>query len=106
MHGALPSLHAPLRVAGRGRGWGVYQLAPLAASLLRHPHPDPSPPLRGGRGAQGGNIQADKFFNNRFSAVDANTCIFANRSLLPVSSVITSTSGPATAMQLCPAASP
>src|ERR1700676_5551479 len=59
MHSALPSLHAPLRVAGaeaskarsRGRGWGVYRLAPLAASLLRHP-PSPTPPHRfaGGRG--------------------------------------------------------
>jgi hypothetical protein len=48
----------------------------------------------------------DKFFNNRFSAVDANTCIFANLSALPVSSVITSLCGPATAMQLWPAASP
>ncbi len=38
------------RVAGRGRGWGVYQFAPLAASLPRHP-PPPTPPrrLRGGR---------------------------------------------------------
>jgi hypothetical protein len=34
MHDIFPSLHAPLRVAGRGRGWGVCQLAPLAASLL------------------------------------------------------------------------
>src|SRR5258708_6188768 len=50
MHDKLPSLHAPLRVAGseaskarsRGRGWGVYQLASLAASLLRHP-PPPTP---------------------------------------------------------------
>ena len=50
VHGGLPSLHAPLRVAGRepapdlirGRGWGVYQLAPLVASLLRHP-PPPTP---------------------------------------------------------------
>jgi hypothetical protein len=42
MHGDLPSLHAPLRVVGRGRGWGVYQLASLAASLLRHP-PPPTP---------------------------------------------------------------
>jgi hypothetical protein len=49
----LPSLHALLRVAGRepapdlirGRGWGVYQLAPLAASLLSHP-PPPTPPRR------------------------------------------------------------
>src|ERR1700737_4116184 len=37
VHGDLPSLHAPLRVAGRGRG--VCKLAPLAASLLRHPQP-------------------------------------------------------------------
>jgi hypothetical protein len=34
----------------------------------------------------------------------ANTCIFANRSLLPVSSVMTSPCGLATAMQLWPAA--
>src|ERR1700738_3879362 len=30
---------------GCGRGWGVYQLARLAASLLRHP-PPPTPPHR------------------------------------------------------------
>src|SRR5450631_316902 len=45
MRGDLPSLRAHLRVAGRGRGWGVYRLAPLAASLLRHP-PPPTPPHR------------------------------------------------------------
>ena len=41
MHGDLPSLHAPLRVAGRepapdlirGRGWGVYPLVRLTMSL-------------------------------------------------------------------------
>src|SRR6202049_2257091 len=42
VHGGLPSLHAPLRVAGGGRGWGFCQLAPLAASLLRPP-PPPTP---------------------------------------------------------------
>src|SRR2546429_3982155 len=47
----LPSLHALLRVAGRGRGWGVSPLAPLAASLLSHPPPPPPPPpLAGGGG--------------------------------------------------------
>jgi hypothetical protein len=39
----LPSLHALLRVVGRGRGWGVYQLAPPAANLPRYPHPRPLP---------------------------------------------------------------
>ena len=43
--GDPPSLHAPLRVAGRGWGWGVDQLAPRAASLLRRP-PPPTPPHR------------------------------------------------------------
>src|ERR1700676_5759798 len=51
MHSALPSLHAPLRVAGseaskarsRGRGWGVSPQEPL---LQRMPHhPPPPPPL-------------------------------------------------------------
>src|SRR5260221_3289769 len=41
VHGGLPSLHAPLRVAGRGRGWGVCQLARLAASLVGDPPPPP-----------------------------------------------------------------
>jgi hypothetical protein len=41
----LPSLHALLRVAGRGRGVGGYQLASLVASLPRHP-PPPTPPHR------------------------------------------------------------
>ncbi len=41
------------RVVGRGRGWGVSPHAPLAASLRRAPPtPDPSPPLRGGRGGE------------------------------------------------------
>jgi hypothetical protein len=47
-----------------------------------------------------------KFLNNNSSAVFANSCIFPCRSLLPVSSVVTSAAGPATAMQLWPAASP
>src|SRR5665647_1349582 len=42
MHGDLPSLHAPLRVVGRGWGWGVYQFAPPAARLRRHPPPPTS----------------------------------------------------------------
>src|SRR6202161_1312217 len=42
MRSALPSLHAPLRVAGRGRVWGVVQLAPLPANLPHHP-PPPTP---------------------------------------------------------------
>ena len=48
----------------------------------------------------------DKFSSSRFSAVFANACILACRSVLPVSSVNTDCAGPATAMQLCPAASP
>src|SRR6202140_5427435 len=52
MLGHLPSRHAPLRVAGRGRGWGVYRLAPLAASLLRHPPPPTPPPPLGEGGAK------------------------------------------------------
>jgi len=45
-------------------------------------------------------------FNNNSSAVLANTCMLPVRSLLPVSSVITFVTPPATAMQLWPAASP
>jgi hypothetical protein len=48
----------------------------------------------------------DKCCSKKFSAVPANTCIFANRSALPVSSVIADASRPATPMQLWPAASP
>src|SRR5260221_13663818 len=61
MRGDLPSLRAPLRVAGRGRGWGVYQLARLAASLLRDP-PPPTPPPRfaGGGGGGGGGVRAGR----------------------------------------------
>src|ERR1700722_10464085 len=61
--GALPSSHAPLRVAGRGRGGGCFnkfgvrmrtRIYPLATSSVRSsgsefaeapPPPDPSPPL-------------------------------------------------------------
>src|ERR1700676_4954002 len=51
VHSALPSLHAPLRVAGseaskarsRGRGWGVYQQEPLLRSMPRPPPPPPPP---------------------------------------------------------------
>src|ERR1700692_4123524 len=45
MHGDLPSLHAPLRVAGRGRGWGGYPLASVAA-ISGAPPPPPPPPRR------------------------------------------------------------
>jgi hypothetical protein len=40
------------RARSRGRGWGVYQFAPLAASLPRHP-PPPTPP-RHAQGRVGG----------------------------------------------------
>jgi hypothetical protein len=48
----------------------------------------------------------DKFCSRKFSAVLANTCMFSNRSFLPVSSVIADASAPAMPMQLWPAASP
>jgi hypothetical protein len=48
----------------------------------------------------------DRFCNKKFSAVEANTCMLASRSALPVSRVIAECSRPATAMQLWPAASP
>jgi hypothetical protein len=50
--------------------------------------------------------QPERFCSKRFSAVVANTCMFASRSGLPVSSVIAVCSRPAIAMQLWPAASP
>jgi hypothetical protein len=56
--------------------------------------------------SQGRRSHRDRFCNKKFSAVDANTCMLASRSALPVSSVITDTSAPATPMQLWPAASP
>src|SRR5512135_3896528 len=40
-HDAL--LPSPRAAAGRGRGWGVCQRAPLATSMPRHP-PPPTPP--------------------------------------------------------------
>jgi len=52
------------------------------------------------------NTHRDKFCNSNFSAVAANTCILPCRSALAVSSVMTEACGPATAMQLWPAASP
>jgi hypothetical protein len=52
------------------------------------------------------NTHRDKFCNSNFSAVAANTCILPCRSALAVSSVMTAACGPATAMQLWPAASP
>ena len=50
--------------------------------------------------------QRDMFASSRLSAVAANTCMLARRSALPVSSVVTDCSGPETAMQLWPGASP
>src|SRR5260370_9199015 len=54
----LPSLHALLRVAGRGRGGGGPPLAPLAESLHSPPPPPPSgatfPPLGPPPSAGGG----------------------------------------------------
>jgi hypothetical protein len=131
----LPVQSTPTSTKSR---WKFYTKVGHRSFHTVPPTPDPSPPLRGGRGGNkgtpraktrgeiakpctvrsppstrpcawrggGANIQPDKFFNNRFSAVDANTCILANRSLLPVSSVNTDSAGPATAMQLWPAASP
>src|SRR5258707_10848735 len=52
------------------------------------------------------NPHRDRFCSKKFSAVEANTCMLASRSLLPVSSVIARGSRPATAMQLWPAAPP
>jgi hypothetical protein len=53
------------------------------------------------------DFHRDKFCSRKFSAVSANTCMFASRSALPVSSVIAIGSDPpATPMQLWPAASP
>src|ERR1700676_4453668 len=69
MRGDLPSLRAPSRVAGRGRGWGVYRLSPLAASLLKHP-PPPTPPHRFA-GGRGGDVRNGGLFANRNSAVIA-----------------------------------
>jgi hypothetical protein len=48
----------------------------------------------------------NRFCSSKFSAVAVNTCMLASRSALPVSSVVTDCLGPATAMQLWPAASP
>jgi hypothetical protein len=63
-----------------------------------------------GPGAEAGttveNPHRDKFRSKKFSAVLANTCMLASRSLLPVSSVIASCSEPDIPMQLWPAASP
>jgi hypothetical protein len=51
-------------------------------------------------------LHRDKFCSSRLSAVAANACMLPSRSVLPVSSVITDGTTPATAMQLWPAASP
>jgi hypothetical protein len=45
MLGDLPSLHALLRLAGRGRGWGVYRYEPLLQYMPNRP-PPPTPPHR------------------------------------------------------------
>jgi hypothetical protein len=44
---------SPREAAGRGREWGVYQFAPLAASLPRHP-PPPTPPRHAQERVEGG----------------------------------------------------
>src|ERR1700676_4395498 len=69
MHGDLPSLHAPLRVVGRGRGWGVYQLARLAASSLRRP-PPPTPPAASREGGEE-PVRDGGLFENRISTAYA-----------------------------------
>src|ERR1700686_4378322 len=45
MHVKLPSLHAPLRVVGRGRGWGVLQLTRCKNESANLPHRPPPQPL-------------------------------------------------------------
>jgi len=52
------------------------------------------------------NPHRDKFCNRKFSAVLANTCMLARRSVLPVSSVIADGFETCMPMQLWPAASP
>src|SRR6202790_1262985 len=52
MHGALPSLHAPSRVAGRGRGWGGSPQEPLLQRMPAHPPPPPPPPRRFAEGGE------------------------------------------------------
>ena len=44
---------------GRGRGWGVYRLEPLPASLLRHP-PPPTPPHHSLRSREEGRTRASR----------------------------------------------
>src|ERR1700688_759672 len=44
MRGDLPSFHAPLRVAGRGRGWGVLQQTRCKNESANLPRPPPPPP--------------------------------------------------------------
>ena len=46
-----PLLPRAKRAVGRGRGWGVAQRVPAGSEFAETPPtPDPSPPLRGGRG--------------------------------------------------------
>ena len=62
--------------------------------------------ILGGAVERGLHCHFDKFSSNNPSAVLANICMLACRSALAVSSVNTAFCGPATAMQLWPAASP
>ena len=47
-----PSLHAPLRMVGGVGGGGSAAITHAAVRVDRPPTPDPSPPLRGGRGEE------------------------------------------------------
>ena len=55
MRSELPSLHAPLRVVGRGRGWGAPPRKPLLQCMPHHPHPRPLPTAARGEGRRRSN---------------------------------------------------
>jgi hypothetical protein len=89
----------------RNDGYGFTRCLKIESALARaeHPRSDHLAPLAGRRRK---NPHRSKFCNKKFSAVLANTCMLATRSVLPVSSVIADGTNPATPMQLWPAASP
>jgi hypothetical protein len=85
-----------------------------SATACPAPRRRPGAPSRGRRIAQAGlsapqpgwGLPLVKAWINRSKAACANACMLSIRSLRPVSSVITCSLGPTTAIHACPAGSP
>ena len=93
----------PLHHAGRQRD--PQRPEPVPAAVRRPLEGAPGPDRRP-EGRPGHYLTCPRHSSSRSSALLANTHMFPSRSESPVSTVMTRSTGPTTAMQACPAESP